>query len=199
TFARAGKVTISGGTMPLRIDAVNAGGVGAEVFDMAQYGYTSGVGLNMTGNSHISVSNLQLGNAGVPVVRSNTSSSPLYLNLWRATDVVIGSTEPDYINMGLRVRGTGMSTFSGALGVGTATPNPAYKLHVVGNANFDGTVTGTNIKAHYQDGAEWVPSLIPPPPATVVVLDPARSNHVTPSLRSYDSSVAGVVSAQPGI
>lgn len=200
TFARTGKVTISGGTMPLRIDSVSAGGFGAEFFDMTQYGYANGVGLNLTGNSHISVSNLQLGNMLVPVVRSNTATSPLYLNLWQNTDVVIGSAEAVYSsNMGLRVRGTGMSTFSGALGIGTATPNPAYKLHVVGNANFDGTVTGTNIKAHYQDVAEWVPSVSALAPATVVVLDGARSNHVTQSLHSYDTSVAGVVSARPGI
>lgn len=91
------------------------------------------------------------------------------------------------------------STFRGAVGVGTTTPNPAYKLHVVGNANFEGTVTGTNIKAHYQDVAEWVPSGISLEPATVVVLDATRVNHVTPSSHSYDTAVAGVVSAQPGI
>ena len=55
------------------------------------------------------------------------------------------------------------------------------------------------IKAHYQDLAEWVPSVTPIAPATVVVLDAARSNHVSASFRSYDTSVAGVVSAQPGI
>jgi hypothetical protein len=199
TFTREGKVAINGGSVPLRIDAINAGGFGAEFVDLTTYGYPNGVALQMTGNSSISVSNLQIGNLTYPVIRSNTSTSPLYLNLWQTTDVVIGGPEASYANMGLRVRGTGMSAFSGALGIGTATPDPAYKLHVVGNANFEGTVTGTNIKAKFQDVAEWVPSVTPLMPATVVVLDAARSNHVTPSARSYDTSVAGVVSAQPGI
>jgi hypothetical protein len=198
-FTREGKLSIAGGTIPLRVDAANAGGFGAEFLDLTTAGYPNGVALHMTGNSHISVANLQLGNLGVPVVRSNTPTSPLYLNLGQSTDVVIGAAEASYANMGLRVEGAGKSTFRGAVGIGTTTPDPAYKLHVVGDANFVGTVTGTNIKAKYQDVAEWVPSVAPLMPATVVVLDAARSNHVTPSLRSYDSSVAGVVSAQPGI
>ncbi|MDP9194454.1 MAG: hypothetical protein M3P06_22370 [Acidobacteriota bacterium] len=196
TFTREGKVAINGGSVPLRIDAVNAGGFGAQFVDLTTYGYPNGVALSMP-NGNVSVSNLLLGNAGVPVVQSNTPTSPLYLNRWQNTDVVIGAN--GLANMGLRVEGAGKSTFSGAVGIGTITPDPAYKLHVVGNANFEGTVTGTNIKAKFQDVAEWVPSVTPLMPATVVVLDAARSNHVTPSLRSYDSSVAGVVSAQPGI
>ncbi|HWW59728.1 MAG TPA: hypothetical protein VN181_00035, partial [Thermoanaerobaculia bacterium] len=36
-------------------------------------------------------------------------------------------------------------------------------------------------------------------PGTVVVINPAKSNEVMPSTRSYDTLVAGVVSAQPGI
>jgi len=47
--------------------------------------------------------------------------------------------------------------------------------------------------------AEWVPSAAHLPAATLVVLDPARSNHVIASTRAYDTTVAGVVSAQPGI
>lgn len=34
---------------------------------------------------------------------------------------------------------------------------------------------------------------------TVVTLDPTKSNHVEASSKAYDSRVAGVVSAQPGI
>jgi hypothetical protein len=199
TFTREGKLAIAGGTVPLRIDAANAGGFGAEFIDLTTYGYPNGVSLEMIGNSHIRVGNLQLSNLGVPVVRSNTATSPLYLNRWQSTDVVVGGPEAISATTGLRVEGQGASSFRGAVGIGTTTPNALYKLHVVGNANFEGTVTGTNIKAHYQDVAEWVPSSTPLAPATVVVLDSARSNHVTTSLRSYDTSVAGVVSAQPGI
>ncbi|MFL6245019.1 MAG: hypothetical protein ACJ74H_03270 [Thermoanaerobaculia bacterium] len=200
TFTREGKVAISGGSIPLRIDAANAGGFGVEFLDLTAFSYPNSMAIDMGGpNSHIRVANLQLSNLGVPVVRSTTDTSPLYLNLWTHSDVVIGSADTSYANMGLRVEGQGKSTFRGAVGIGTTAPNPLYKLHVVGNANFDGTVTGTNIKAHYQDVAEWVPAAAPLAPATVVVLDPARPNHVSASSRSYDTSVAGVVSAQPGI
>jgi hypothetical protein len=85
-----------------------------------------------------------------------------------------------------------MVTNAGNVGVGTTTP--ASKLHVVG----DITVTG-NINAKYQDVAEWVPSKQKLQAGTVVVLDTAELNHVQASAKSYDTGVAGVVSAQPGI
>lgn len=83
-------------------------------------------------------------------------------------------------------------TDAGNFGIGTSAP--ATKLHVVG----DITVTG-NINAKYQDVAEWVPSTQKLNAGTVVVLDSGRDNHVTASTQSYDTRVAGVVSAQPGI
>jgi hypothetical protein len=92
-----------------------------------------------------------------------------------------------------------IATGTGLVGIGTATPNPAYKLHVVGNAHFDGSVTGTNIRATYQDVAEWVPSTTDLEPGTVVVLNVARNNEVMASHSAYDTRVAGVVSAQPGL
>jgi hypothetical protein len=60
-------------------------------------------------------------------------------------------------------------------------------------------VTGTNIKAHYQDVAEWVPSTTDLEPGTVVILNRGRRNEVMASATPYDTTVAGVVSAQPGI
>jgi hypothetical protein len=47
--------------------------------------------------------------------------------------------------------------------------------------------------------AEWVPSSQELPAGTVVVLDEARTNHVLASTTSYDTRVAGVVSARPGL
>jgi hypothetical protein len=44
-----------------------------------------------------------------------------------------------------------------------------------------------------------VPSTQKLAPGTVVILDAARDNHVVASAKSYDTRVAGVVSAQPGI
>ena len=87
--------------------------------------------------------------------------------------------------------------FAGNTGIGgQPTGN---KLEVYGNANFNGTVTGTEIRATYQDIAEWVPSRLDLSPGTVVVLDPTIGNAVLASTTAYDTTVAGVVSAQPGL
>lgn len=86
--------------------------------------------------------------------------------------------------------------FAGSIGVGKI---PAMALDVVGNANFTGTVTGGNIKAKYQDVAEWVPATTDLSPGMVVILNPAKNNEVMASNGAYDTTVAGVVSAQPGL
>lgn len=100
-----------------------------------------------------------------------------------------------------------------SVGIGTPTPNSNYKLDVNGNTNVAGnisvtgtgnitaagTIEGGNIKAKYQDVAEWVPASEQIPFGTVVVLDSTKSNHVIQSTQSYDTRVAGVISEQPGI
>jgi hypothetical protein len=78
--------------------------------------------------------------------------------------------------------------------VGVGTNAPASKLHVIGNITVDG-----NINAKYQDVAEWVPSTQKLAAGTVVILDTGRDNHVLASKGAYDTRVAGVISAQPGL
>ncbi len=87
---------------------------------------------------------------------------------------------------------------SGNVGVGTSSPTS--KLHVAGSGRFTGNlVVDGNIAAKYQDVAEWVPAEEQLAAGTVVVLDSNKSNQVISSNKSYDTRVAGVISAQPGI
>ena len=91
-------------------------------------------------------------------------------------------------------------TSAGNVLIGSTTPDPNNSLlYVNGNANFTGTVTGGNIRAKFQDMAEWVPAAEDLAPGTVVILDPGKKNTVARSTRAYDTTVAGVVSFQPGI
>lgn len=92
-----------------------------------------------------------------------------------------------------------LNPFGGNVGIGTLTPNTAYKLDVAGNINSSATITGNSIVAKYQDVAEWVPSTEKLTAGTVVVLDSTKSNQVVASTTAYDTRVAGVISAQPGI
>jgi hypothetical protein len=83
-------------------------------------------------------------------------------------------------------------TSAGQVGIGTGAPTA--KLHVAGDIKVDG-----NINAKYQDVAEWVPSTQRLSAGTVVVLDSERPNHVLASTIAYDTAVAGVISARPGL
>jgi hypothetical protein len=85
----------------------------------------------------------------------------------------------------------------GNVGIGTAPTSK--KLEILGDLNASGTITGGNIQAKYQDVAEWVESSQQLPAGTVVVLDQTKSNQVVASSEAYDTRVAGVISAQPGI
>jgi len=92
---------------------------------------------------------------------------------------------------------------NGTLTLGAAGTGP-NRLTVNGSATVTGNITATGtisgvIQATYQDIAEWVPTTVDVAPATVVVLNGDKVNEVMPSYRSYDTSVAGVVSAKPGV
>jgi hypothetical protein len=81
---------------------------------------------------------------------------------------------------------------TGSVGIGRT--NPEARLHVEG----DIIVTG-NISAKYQDLAEWVPTSQSLSSGSVVVLTPSDGHSVVRSSTPYDTRVAGVVSANPGI
>jgi hypothetical protein len=90
-------------------------------------------------------------------------------------------------------------TSTGSVGIGMS-PGTGNKLDVAGNINASGNITAAGvINAKYQDLAEWVETDGGVADGEVVVLSAARANTVTPSHSSYDTAVAGVVSASPGI
>jgi hypothetical protein len=104
--------------------------------------------------------------------------------------------------------GTGYATglivkAGGNVGIGITSPQ--NKLHVQGNSTVEGNMTvtgainGGTINAKYQDVAEWVESSQKLEAGTVVALDPEKPNQVLASSEAYDTKVAGVISAQPGI
>jgi hypothetical protein len=99
----------------------------------------------------------------------------------------------------LGTNNTDRMRIDGAGHVGIPTANPLYTLDVTGDAHFSGTVSGGLIQATYQDVAEWVPAGGALSSGTVVVLNRLKSNEVTPSAKSYDTAVAGVVSDEPGM
>lgn len=95
---------------------------------------------------------------------------------------------------------------AGNVGVGvTPSPSSTYRLDVARSARVTqdlavaGDITGATVSATYQDVAEWVPSVQRLQAGTVVVLDTGKSNHVVASGTAYDTKVAGVVSAEPGV
>jgi hypothetical protein len=119
---------------------------------------------------------------GVSITSGNTTNGSIRM--------YVGGSGPDTER--LRI------TQAGNVGIGIASPTA--RLHVGGNIVATGSITGaTVLGAVYQDMAEWVPASSDMAPGTVVVLNRGRSNEVMPSSHGYDTAVAGVVSAAPGI
>jgi hypothetical protein len=107
--------------------------------------------------------------------------------LWFFTKVTGGGTGVDEARMVIKN--------DGKVVIGNpASISATSALNVVGDINVSG-----NINAKYQDVAEWVDASEALEAGTVVVLDPSHDDQVMPSASAYDTSVAGVVSASPGL
>jgi hypothetical protein len=179
--------------------------------DSAQFG----LGLINNSGSVNSWSNISFAQSGAGAVLASVG---VQFKGGNVTDLVL-ATNSGSGNTAERVRVTG----AGLVGIGV-TPAPAspYKLDVAGaihasgdlasagnlsavsiaasgNITATGNIVGGTVVATFQDVAEWVPTGEDVLPATVVVLSGQRSNEVVASSSAYDTTVAGVVSAEPGI
>jgi len=148
--------------------------------------------------------------AGIAFTSVYTSSglSTLIGSVSAVKESVVDGNYAGALTFGTRTTGSAGGTIermritsTGNVGIGTTpTPNSNFKLDVAGNIRATGSITGaTVINAVYQDVAEWVPATGAPTPGTVVILNTERNNEVMASTHAYDTSVAGVVSSQPGI
>jgi hypothetical protein len=165
------------------------------------------------------------GGATVNVANSSAKvgigiSSPLQ-RLQIGSNTIAGTATPDAVSLGgtyssvaganpkLRLFDNNAGSVYG-LGVSSAqfdfmTPagtNYVWNVNGIEKMRLDtsGNITvAGNIAAKYQDIAEWVESSQGLTAGTVVVLDHTKSNQVVASSQAYDTRVAGVISAQPGI
>jgi hypothetical protein len=159
------------------------------------------------------IQNTSAGNGfSAPLFLAGTNAAATVSNVSVEATTVSGANSDMYFRTG----GSGATGFgparmvidhAGNVGIGTITPGE--KLEVsgnlkvfgtsAGNITATGTIEGGNIRAKYQDVAEWVPTSEQIPRGTVVVLDSTKSNQVISSTQAYDTRVAGVVSEKPGI
>lgn len=134
---------------------------------------------------------------GTPVV--SWSATPFYPNAAALTTLGIGGA----ITVLNQSTGTAnlVVDVNGYFVSGTAANTPNTLVFRDDTGSFSAaTITATRVLgAVYQDVAEWVLSSVTLAPGVVVVLDPVDGRRVTASSRAYDTTVAGVVSENPGI
>ena len=158
-----------------------SGTTGVLAGTVASFGAANGPYFAMRGNTYSAIA----GQRGNFVISAGNVTSPGALE-----GVVKFITGNDALRM--------LITPAGNVGVGTS--NPQSLLDVNGNINVSGNATiSGNIAAKYQDIAEWTSARGEVGAGTVVSLDVERTNSVRASQRAYDTRVAGVVSAKPGV
>jgi hypothetical protein len=89
---------------------------------------------------------------------------------------------------------------------GDALSKMVFKIGASGGETERFQITNTGVSAigvpltaNYADLAEWVSVTGSSDPGTVVVIHGGGVNEVEPARKAYDTSVAGVISAKPGI
>jgi hypothetical protein len=134
---------------------------------------------------------------GIDANGSNVYRPTLYFrNTGTAISKIMSSRDLQFQNVG----GNPLLYLKTSGNVGIGTANPQSKLDVVGDISVTGNaIVAGNIAAKYQDVAEWVTSRQQLTAGTVVILDMTQTNAVISSQRAYDTQIAGVVSAQPGL
>lgn len=132
----------------------------------------------------------QLGGSGVGGSQFGLPQANMAKFISSANIFAVGTSVPSPLIFGTSDTERVRVLADGKVGIGTSAPTVA--LEVVG------TIKATNIAANYQDMAEWVPATRSMEPGTVVVLNSEKNNEVMPSHGSYDTGVAGIVSAHPG-
>ena len=150
------------------------------------------LGVNRTGNRQLWIAD----SSAVGSVSGTNKAVRMLVGSGVTAAPVVDAVGLDGSDAALTVGNTGgvsLSPSGGRVGIGMTAASAAYTLDVAG------TIHGTNVIATYQDVAEWVPAAEEMAPGTVVVVQSGSLNTVSLSRRAYDTSVAGVVSAQPGV
>jgi len=179
TFANSGRVGI--GTL-----------APAETLDVSGNILSQGLKVVFNGNAFIQTDGAY---AGFLAESGDGTSSTRF----SFTDYTTRETAPLTWRVGMN-GSKSFSIYNMTTGVGLVILTEGGDFTVNGNIIGGGNITATgNIAAKCQDVAEWVPAATKMAAGTVVVLDPERPNEVMPSSQAYDTTVAGVVSAKPGL